>query len=678
MLRTLRARSGWVDLAVIYLLAAMLVFPLFRLRYLNNWQSIESTFIADGRLFADHWPHHLWQPLWYCGTRSDYVYPPGLRYSVAILSAFAHVIPAQAYHIAIALFYALGIAAVYAWVRGVTGRRGTAWLAAAGVALTSPSFVFMRDIRMDSPYFVPWRLHVLMSYGEGPHISSLAVLPVVWLGAWRRFRGGGARWLLLSATAAATVVTINFYGATALAITFPILAWSFFVERRDWRVLRDAAAIAALAYAFTAFWLAPSYLTITARNLRLVAPVGNSWSLPAAAIFATAYLGLSRVRRFPAYTFFIWSGLAFLTLYIFGYRLFGFQIAGNSPRLIPEWDLFAILCLAQLCMAARGRYAQAAVLALLIICLRPSWRYVKHAYTEFAPDPHWQERPEYRVPQWLASNHPGERVFATGTFRFWYNAWYDGAQADGGSDQGILNPLLPASKWAIIHTDDAERLKAWLLTLGVDIVVVPGPSSKEAFKEFAHPALFDALFPLLYDDGAGNRFYHVQRRAPGVVRIVDGARLNSAPRIPPEPEKMHLQAYAAAVEAEPPGGPSLDRVRARRASDDEIGAEADIREGEALSIQETYDPYWRARADGKAVTVEADAAGFMKIALPPGKHLVQLTFETPAEIVAGRFLSACALVLAAALSLPARSEATPNTGAPDFRTGGGAPDRAGA
>ena len=345
-------RDWWLDACLLFVLAATLVFPLFRLKYLDNWPSIESTFIADGRMLQANWPHHLWQPLWYCGTRADYVYPPGLRDGVAIFSTLLRLSPARSYHLFIGLFYAFGISALYLWARTGTGSRSAAWLAAAGVALISPCFLILPDVRMDSPFLVPWRLHVLMKYGEGPHISALSVLPLAWLGAWRRFLGGGVRWLILSAGAAALVVTINFYGATALAITLPLAAWSCFLQRRDWRIIRDAFFIAALAYGLTAWWLVPSYLRITSRNLRLVSPEGNKWSVPVALIILAVYIAVSlvlrRLRRFDAYSFFIYSGLWFLGVYVLGYRWFGLQVAGSSMRLVPEMDLFAILCAVQL------------------------------------------------------------------------------------------------------------------------------------------------------------------------------------------------------------------------------------------------------------------------------------------------------------------------------------------
>jgi len=635
------------------------VFPLFRLNYLDNWPSIESTFIADARLLQENWWHHLWQPLWYLGTRADYVYPPGLRYGVAMLSSALNTSPAHGYHIFIALFYASGSACVYLWTRTASGSRGAAWLAAVAVALISPCFLIMKDVRLDSGYYVPWRLHVLMTYGEGPHISSLAVLPLAWLGAWRRFRGGSIGWVLLSAAAAAMVVTLNFYGATALAITFPLLVWACFLKRRDWGILRDSLIIALLAYGLTAWWLAPSYVQVTLRNLRLVALPGNAWSAWALALVLVAYVGASiGIRRWivlAAYPFFVWSALCFLSLYILGQRWFGFQVAGDSHRLIPEWDLFAVLCGVAFATwiwnwrpelrlrRIPNAVPRLALAVLLVLCFRPSWRYLKHAYNEFHPDRQWQQRVEYQSPQWLWQNFPDERVFVTGTIRFWYNVWYDGQQADGGSQQGTLNRLIPTMQWRI--TQDSQQIaRRWLQASGVDIVVVPGPSSQEHYKDFkASPMYHDALLPLLRDDGKGNRYYRVPRRAAGIVRVVDRTKLIAALTIPPVYDAEQVRAYVEAIEAVPPGGDAVDRARGRWQGSDELDVETEIGPGEALLVEETYDPYWRAYADGRAQAIHRDPAGLMLVDLPPGKHSLRLVFETPPEISVGRAVTVTTL-----------------------------------
>ena len=528
----------------------------------------------------------------------------------------------------------------------------------AGVALLSPSFLLMPDFRADSNFLVPWRLHVLMAYGEGPHISSLASTSHRVAGGFRRFQGGGIRWLLLSAVAAASVVSINFYGATALAITFPLLALACYLERRDWRIFKIGLNCHDRLRA-DRWWLAPSYLQITSRNLRLVAPAGNSWSLPLFAAVLAGYLAFSFwIRRwsyFRSYSFFIWSGAGFLGLYILGWRWFGFQVAGNSLRLVPELDVFLILCGVQLAsivwsLRPKGslRWAPRVALALLLlICFRPAWRYMKNVGSPFPQDQNWQQRVEYRTPAWLAQQFPDQRVWVTGTIRFWYNVWDDGIQGDGGSDQGILNPILPAAKWAITHTDDAQRLDAWLKALGVDIVVVPGPTSQEGFKEFADPKFYDAHFPLLRDDGAGNRYYRIPRRSTGIVRIADRKRLESVPPLPQEPQLAQLINYAQAVEAIPSGGASPDRAHGRWRNDDALDIDVDVREDEVLLVQENYDPYWRASVDSRPQAIQRDPAGFMTMRLPAGKHLVHLIFQTPTEVIVGRLVTVVSIILVA-------------------------------
>jgi uncharacterized membrane protein YfhO len=67
--------------------------------------------------------------------------------------------------------------------------------------------------------------------------------------------------------------------------------------------------------------------------------------------------------------------------------------------------------------------------------------------------------------------------------------------------------------------------------------------------------------------------------------------------------------------------------------------EVETRSGEALLVEETYDPYWRAYADGMTQTIRRDAAGLMLVDLPPGKHSVRMVFETPLEIIVGRVLT---------------------------------------
>jgi hypothetical protein len=637
-------RSWWLDGAIIFALAALLVLPVFRLEYLDNWKSIEGAFVADGRALAENWPHHSWQPLWYCGTRADYVYPPGPRYGVAIFSTLLRVSAVRGYHVFIGFCYAFGFLVLYLWTRTATGSRIAAWLATVSIAVASPSFLVLPDIWNDSLFHTTQRLHVLMTYGEGPHISSLAMLPIAWLGAWKRLRGGDARWLCLSAIGIALTVTINFYGLTAISITMPLLVWACLLERPDWRMVRDAALIGAMGWGLTAWWLVPSYIKVTSRNLYLVSPAGNSWSLPVLIVLLVAYLAVSllarRLQRFSAYTFFIWSTLWWLAMYILGFRWFGFQVAGNPIRLIPEMDVFAILCFVQLAgivwrwqpQGSLKLVPRVALLVLLFFAYRPSWRYIKHPYHEFHNEPNWSQRVEYKTETWLHDHFPDERVFVTGTIRFWYDAWHDGQEADGASQQGMSNPVLPGAQWIIMHGNDPKVITWWLQALGVDILVVPGKDSQEPYRDIEDPKKYDGALPVLRDDGEGNRYYRVPRGSTGIVRIVDRARMEGVPTIRVNGLTTQVQAYAEAVEA----GPTGDRARGRWRGSDEFDVAAEVATGEALLVQETYDPGWHAYEEGQAREIRADAVGHMLIALAPGPHTVRMVFEAPAEVIVGR------------------------------------------
>src|SRR4051812_49664533 len=123
-------RAALFDSLLIVVLAVILIFPLFRLTYMDNWPSIESTFISDSRMLSEHLPHPGWQPLWYCGTRTDYIYPPALRYGTALISRVGRMLPARAYHLYIAVFYIFGILSVYWMVHIGSQSRAPALLAA--------------------------------------------------------------------------------------------------------------------------------------------------------------------------------------------------------------------------------------------------------------------------------------------------------------------------------------------------------------------------------------------------------------------------------------------------------------------------------------------------------------------------------------------------------------------
>jgi hypothetical protein len=654
---------------LIYLLAGALIWPLFTLEHMDNWASIESTFIADARMLKANLPHPGWQPYWYCGVRWDYIYPPALRYGTALLSAAFGLTPARAYHLYIALMYCLGIAGVYLLARLGSGSRGAAWLAASAVALVSPCYLFVREVRLDAAAgaYMPQRLNALVRYGEGPHASALAWMGVALALAWVALRARRPAALAAAALAAALVVSNNFYGATALAMIFPVMVWAVYVTHQDRAVGARAAGLAILAWALTAWWLTPSYLHITLGNLRLVAQPGKTWcyALLAAAIavFAAVSWKFLRGKRASAYALFVASAATFIGLYTLGFYGFGFRVWGEPGRLLPELDLVIILAGAEVVRriwagagnlrGARRWAARGAVAAGVIAALSPARTYLRHAWEQYPEDRAPQRRVEYRLTEWMRKNLPEARALVTGSIRFWYNAWFDGAQVDGGSEQGRQNHNLIGASWEVPAGDQPEFAVLWLQAVGADAVIVVDPTSSEVYHDFVFPRKFEGLRVLL-DTGQGEKIYAVPRRFPGLARVVDRARA-AALRPPSHNQDVeNLRAYVGWVE----GGPDA-RPEWRREGLAAMRVKARLAAGQSLLVMETFDPYWRAYAEGRRLRIRPDAMGFMLIDAPPGEQDIRLVFETPLENAIGRAVTMAAL--GAVLWLLARSRKPPAT-----------------
>ena len=637
------------DAILVFLLTALLIWPLFKAKYLDKWASIESTFISDARFLKDHWPHPQWQPLWYGGTRFDYIYPPALRYGTAALAKFYPMTEARAYHIYVAFFYCIGIAGVYLLARIACGSRGAAWLAAVATALLSPAFLFLPSWRHDSWLHHPARLGVLIRYGEGPHMTSLALLPIALAASFLALREGRLRSTALAAICCALVVSNNFYGAVALSICFPILLWSVWITGRNNAIWLRALAIPVLAYGLTAFWLVPSYLRVTTYNLKLVSERGNTWSIWLALAALAAYLLLTAKwaggKPELFYPVFVVGLAFFLALDVLGNQYFGFRVAGEPSRLTPELDLALILLVVEGLRSLWVRDtpgARAIALGIVLMSFATALPYARRSWSIIVPDPNYADRVEFKLTDWMAANLPAARAMATGSIRFWYDAWHDLPQLGGGSDQGVINQLVNRA-YTQITNDDFEIALNWMLALGVDAILVPDKTSQEVYHDYVEPKRYAGL-PVLLDDRAGDVIYRVPRRFPDLARVVETSRVSSLPAIGLEGDPKTLRAYVEALEK----GPDA-RALTEWQNVDSLRIRAEIAAGQSLIVQETYDPQWRAEAGGASVEIRKDALGQMLIEAPPGRYDIRLVFDTPLENRIGKFISLFSALIVIAL-----------------------------
>jgi hypothetical protein len=654
--------SFLLDGTLIFLLTAALIWPLFKVKYTDRWESIESTFISDARILKDNWAHPNWHPLWYCGTRFDFIYPPALRYGTAALAKFSSMTPVKAYHVYVAFFYCLGIVGVYGLVRGCGNTRGGAWLAAAASTLVSPAWLFMRNIRADAWDWTPQRLNVLVRYGEGPHMTALALLGFALWACWWALDKNRPGALAAAAVFCALTVSHNFYGATALVIFFPVMVWSLWITRLDYWILARAAAVAVLSYALCAFWLTMRYIEVTLDNLKIVAQPGHMWSVWVALGVAVAFVLASDRwgRGIPrhAWQMFVWGSFLAFALNVLGLHYFNFRIAGEAHRLVPEMDLAMIL------LAIEGlrrlwsveaawwpgwfkRHAwvtRSVAIALAAVALTTAPLFVCKAWRLYPRELDYTKRIEYRVTEWLAKNMPDARVFVSGSVRFWFNTWFNNAQVGGGSEQGLLNYVVIPAQWAILMSDNPVWTVEWLQAVGADAVVVHEKPSREMYKNFVHPRHLAGVLPVAWSSGEGDTIYKVPRKYPGLARVVERNRMAWIPMYKPENEWNTVNAYAAALE-KGPDSPATSKWQGT----DELHVRAATKPGQSLTVLVSWDPYWRASSNGRPLAIQKDVMGFMFIEPPPGEHDIRLFYQTPRGNIIGRVVTLFALTITVAL-----------------------------
>jgi hypothetical protein len=641
-----RKKEILLDFCLVFLYTAMLIRPYFKAEYEDKWESIESTFISDARFLAEHWPHPQWQPLWYTGTRFDYIYPPALRYGTAAVAKATGFPPVKAYHFYVSFFYALGMAGVYLLMRVGAGSRAAAWLGAVATSLMSPIFLFMPRFRGDAWKLQPQRLGVLVKYGEGPHMSALALIPIALAFTWLALEKRRPWAVALAALASAGVVSNNFYGATALAVFYPVAVWSLWITRQQKRILIPAIAIPLLTYGLTAFWLVPSYFKVTAENMIYVSEHGTTWSIWLAVAVTVAFAlvsdWLARGRPERAWGVFVAGCVVFFSLNVLGNFYFNFRVAGEPIRLLPELDMIyimAIVLVLRWMWDRPGIALRGVAIVLVLAAFYTTKGYVRHAWHMFPMWPDYRSRVEYRITDWLWNNMPDARVAPTGSVRFWFDAWHDLAQLGGGSEQGLLNKQVEPAQWESNLGPNTEPTVLWMQSMGVDALFVSDKRSQEFFKDFQHPEKVAGKLPVLFDDQQGNTIYRVPRRYPARVRVVETATFQTLKPQRFNSDVEYLGAYAGAIEKGPDSPATLTRD-----GTDAMLVRAMLEPGQSLLVQETYDPAWQATAGGRTLTVHRDVMGFMLIDAPPGDQQIRLEFLTPLENRIGRMLTLATLL----------------------------------
>ena len=641
--------AGMSASATLFAVNAWITLRLFHTAYTLQMGSIEAAYVGLARYIAAHFGELNWFPLWYGGIPFPDSYPPLLHVIVAAVRAAAGIDAGLAYHAVVATIYALGPVALYWAARRLGACQMAAFTGSLLYSLVAPSCWLIREVRADSGgWFGPRRLQTLVPYGEGPHLTSMLFFALA-IGALHvAMEKRRPLYYLLAALAVAAVVLSNWIGAFALgmAVACYLLAGWDGAAGRPWlgRWLR-AAGIGGLAYAIAMPWATPS----TIQTIRTNAPKLVGWkstppeqmlaAIMAAGILLLAWL-LRRWKVPPPVRFaamFLW-GMAVVTLGAYWFKI---QMLPQPERYHLEMDMafwLLMIFVAQSPAVQRifsppvRKYAWlAAALACIPIILH------QHRRARDMEEPIAIERTaEYRISRWLGANLAGRRVFAPGTIDFWMNAFSDTPMIVGGFDNGIVNQQLWGVNYQIYAGDKLEPALDWLKAFGCDAIVGGDPGTGEHYHAYAHPEKLHALREI-WRDGP-EVIYDVPRGQRSLAHVVRAEEL--VKEAPPAYYTKPLEPFLAVLD-----DPSRPAAEFQWRNSSAAGVTSDLRPGNLLYVQVTWDKGWNARVNGEPRKTWADPLGQMVVdPRCDGRCTVDLVWDGGTEMRVARVVSPAAII----------------------------------
>ena len=660
-------RSRRLSLAslFLFLLNVLVAHRLFTLEYSAHFESNEGTFIAIARLMAAHPTDLLWWPFWDAGIPFVNTYLPLLHAIVAAFSRLSGLSPALSFHAVSAFFYCAGPVTLFLMAAALSHRTGPSFLAALLYSLTSLSSLVFPAVANDAGGL--WnarRLQILGFYGEGPHIATLAFLPLAILFLHYSLIRRTALHLVLTGVAFACVVLTNAFGAVDLAVLAVCLVSSL-PPRRILPALFTTAAIGVATYLLICPLLPPSLL----QTIRANSPTVDgdfrftSRSAQGLAALALAFAALWLLnRRFhvaPHLRFFssaalVLSGIPLLAI------CFRLYVVPQPHRYQPEMEMALCLLIAFLSSLRFTRLthpARAVLLAaLLVLCLRQTIHYVRYAHRLIQPAAIDRSSTVHMI-EWIARHYGGQRVMVSGSASYLFNDFVDTPQLHGGHTPNDPNWVHGMILFAIASGMNAGSLDAansvlWMKAFGAQAVTVPGPSSLEYAPPYANPHKFDGVLPVVWQEN-GDRVYSIANRSSSLAHVIPAAAaVSTRPINGLDTDRTAL--YVAALD-----DPSLPEAPLRWRNLHAFSISTTANPEQAISIQITYVPGWHASANGRPIAVAQDALGLLL--LHPACHgpcQIEMSYDGGRERSITLFLS-LATVLMLCLWLLARTGRRP-------------------
>ncbi|MDQ6708705.1 MAG: hypothetical protein M3Z85_22330 [Acidobacteriota bacterium] len=637
----------------IFVVNVYLCHELFFLHYSKFLGSIEAAFISISRYVIQNSRDLTWFPLWYGGIPYQNTYPPLLHWIVAGAAQLTRTCPAHAHHLVTAFFYCLAPVSIYALVLRLSRSQTASFGAGLFYSLIAPSAFLAGSVLGDlrTP-LGPRRLQALVVYGEGPHITALALIPLALLCLDVAVARRKPAYSVLAAFSMAAVALTNWLGAFALALAVASYLLANHQRLRTWLT---TSGIGVLAYLLACPWIPPSTIRAIQFNAQTI---GGDYTkiysrLPSRlAILAICLLGLKylfhRFKTAHQIQFAVFYAVLTGTITLAA-EWFKFYLVPQPERYHLDMDqgiVLAVFCAVGTIVIAIPRWFQAVAILILVFAADSQVHRIRRFARDWIQPIDMTATSEYRIAKWFDANMNGARVMAAGSTSYWMNAFTDTPQLGGGFDQGVVNRQARIAHYIILSGEnagerDAEISILWMRAFGIQAVAVGG-------SPYSNPGKFDGILPLVWQEREA-RIYHVPQRSASLAHVVRREDLVS--RAPIHGLDVGgIRKYVAALE-----DPTLPAPDFRWTSRHTAEITANLHAGQLLSVQESYHPGWRATVNGSRRRVTFDSLGLMVIEPDcDGPCVVELMYDGGVEMRIAHWLSLLALLGSGTIAVVSR------------------------
>lgn len=613
---------AWIYVAMLLVINVFLVKKLFFVEFTDNMQTNAGSFMAIGRFILQHWPHLGWFPWWFNGEPFENAYSPMLPLLDAAFAWITGCSPARAFNFVTAFFYATAPVFLFLFAWRVSRFLETSFFAALLYSLFSPSVLF-HSFRSDvGGWWNPWRMRVLVHYGEGPHIVVLSVLPLALLLMYLAVTKPTYLRYVAAGFVLVFLTLVNAFGGMDLAIGGGCIVLAF--EHREIpRMAVRICAIAIVVYMWSSPFLTPTLLrTISTNSQYVEGDFSAGKLLPVQALivagficawFATRAIG-DYFMRFSALFTFVFCAITGI------FAVTGRAALPQPNRYSLEMELGMALAVAFSLrfLVARVKLARmespakiAAAILIAAMAVHQTVSYRRYARTIIQKIDITQTI-EYRIAKWMDRNLGSMRALTAAQAGTWLNVFSDTPQMDAG--HGPFNPnwaAQQAAAYAIYSGQNAGARDAansilWLKAYGCHAVHVPGPASRVSGKPFANPGKFKDVLPVLWHE-EDDTIYAVPQRTRSLAHVVPADAVVKRKPIHGL-DTIEVEKYVSALD-----DPELPTAAMTWLRPDEGHIDTVLNPGEVISVQSTYDPGWTAVANGHASKVTRDGIGLTVI-----------------------------------------------------------------